>query len=464
MASALFVTVGLAKAQEVSPVDFMRMNPYQLNSNPATDLPYSSYMSILIGNSSFNLQSSGLRYDNCFVFNGQGKPVALDLNKLANSLSSDNSLNFSMKENFFSLGKKLNTGMLMFSIDMRVNGGLGFNDGLFKLLANGNSAFVGEANQMTANMNLNLNAYQEFSAGYQVNVTNRLSVGGRAKLLFGLANVRTNAFALSLLTDPQSYALRVREEIGMNFSLPGFFTVEDGMLKTAGNLRLGDFFHNVGFGVDLAAEYHITDQIGIVAAANDLGFIRWSANNIQLKGSVNDAGSMYDGGAWQFNGIEINELQRIISDEYYRELFMDTLKQYFQLEFSPAEKYTTMLNTNVLLRGYYDFDSQNRVSLQAQGCFRGNGFSPAATLAYSGSFFGMLDVCATYTAMKGSYTNFGVGLAGNFGVFHIYAATNNILGIFNPLTSSGFNAQAGIVFNLREEDWTRGSHAPGYLR
>ena len=37
-------------AQEVSPVDFMRLNPYQLKSNPAADLPYESVMSMVIGN------------------------------------------------------------------------------------------------------------------------------------------------------------------------------------------------------------------------------------------------------------------------------------------------------------------------------------------------------------------------------------------------------------------------------
>ena len=464
IALALFLAAVSAEAQVVSPVDFMRMNPYQMNSNPATDLPYLSYMSLLVGNTGLDVKNTGLRYDNFFDFDAQGKPATINLKKFANSIYEDNSLDFSVNANLFSLGKRLNKGMITFGYDERVRGSLGCNDGLVKLLANGNAAFVGEENRVVASFGLDLGAYQELSVGYQLNVTNRLSVGGRAKLLFGMANVKTNAFAVSLATDPESYALRVNEDIWMQLTMPDAVTAEDGKLKTVDNFHVFDLFRNPGFGVDLAGEYHFTDQIGLVAAVNDLGFIKWRANNIQLKGNVNDVGTMYDDGAFLFEGLDINQLQRIVSDKAYRELFMDTLKQYFQLEFSPSESYITTLNTNVLLRGYYDINPQNRVSLQAMGCFRNGGFSPALTLAYSGSFFEMLDVCATYTMMKGSYANFGIGLAANIGTFHLYLTTNNIIGAFNALNSNGFNAQVGIVFNLRDTELVKGSRKPKYMR
>ena len=82
----------------------------------------------------------------------------------------------------------------------------------------------------------------------------------------------------------------------------------------------------------------------------------------------------------------------------------------------------------------------------------GSGFRPAMTLAYSGSFFRMFDVCATYTMMRGSYANIGAGLAGNFGIFQIYATTNNVLGFFDPTNGQTLNAQVGVVFNLFKSD------------
>ena len=114
-----------------------------------------------------------------------------------------------------------------------------------------------------------------------------------------------------------------------------------------------------------------------------------------------------------------------------------------------------MLNSNLLLRGNFDVDAHNCFSLQVQGRFLGSGFRPAATLAYSGSFFKTIDVCATYTVMPNSYDNIGLGLAFNIGTFHIYATTNNVIGCFKPLNTSSLNAQVGIVFNLRlpEMQW-----------
>ena len=464
VAVALLLPFSSIMAQEVSPVDFMMMNPYQMKSNPAADLPYNSVMSILVGNVGVDFQNPNLKYDNLFDFDVQGRPKTVNLNKFANSLSKDNVLRFSMNENFFTYYHRLGPGMLTVGYDVRVQGDMRFNDDLFSLLANGNAAFVGEDNPADISMGLNTSVFQQIAAGYQMNIGKHFSVGGRVKLLFGFANVTTDAFQAKLTTDPNTYALRLQENIVMKASLPRFFTLRDGKMVTAGNLAFSDLFSNPGFGVDLGAEYHITDQIGIVASVQDLGFISWKANNFQLKGNVNDAGSMYDDGTFLFEGLDIDQLQRIISDEYYRELFLDTLKRYFQLEISPVERYSTMLNTNVLLRGYFDFNRENRVSLQAQGCFRNGGFNPAFTVAYSGSFFEMLDVCATYTVMKDSYANIGIGIAGNFNTFHIYLATNNIIAAFNPLNSGGFNAQAGIVFNMRDRDRSRGSYAPSYLR
>jgi len=457
IAASLLMAFGAAHAQEVSPVDFMKMNPYQMKSNPAADLPYKSVISLVFGNVGVDCRNTGLKYDNLFDFDAQGRPTTLNLNKFANSLSENNALSLTVNENLFTLYRRLGVGMLTVGYDVRVQSDLSFNDGLFDLLANGNADFVGEENPVNVKFGLNATAFQQFAVGYQINVGKRLSVGGRAKLLFGFGNVTTDAFDVKMVTDPNTYALRMYENIAMKASLPSFFTIRDGSLVTAGNLAFSDLFSNPGFGVDLGAEYHITDEWGVVASVQDLGFISWKANNVQMTGQVNDVGPMYDDGSFLFDGIAIDQLQRIISDEYYRERFLDTLKQYFQLESTPTERYTTMLNTNILLRGYYDLNPGNRISVQAQGCFRNGGFRPAFTLAYSGSFFKMLDVCATYTLMKGSYANFGVGLAANFTTFHIYFATNNIIGAFAPLNSKDFNAQAGIVFNLRSPDFSLGS-------
>lgn len=452
MASAIVLGAVAMQAQTVSPVDFMRMNPYQMKTNPAADLPYESVMSLVVGNIGLDVQNTTLRYDNLFEFDAQGLPQTVNLRQFANSLKENNFLGFDVNMDFFTLYHRLNKGMITFNYGVKVQGDVEFNDGLFKLLGYGNGAFVGENNPAEVDLDMNVQAYQEFAVGYQWNVTEQLSLGTRAKLLFGLANVTTDAFGAKLYTDANSYALRLEENIAMRMAMPGVVYAEDGQLMTNGVFNPGDLFSNAGFGIDLGAEYRFNDQFSAVAAVNDLGFIHWGLNNIEMASSINDAGQFYDDGSFLFNGMDVDQLQLVIGDKAYRELFMDTLQQYFQVDFAPLEKYNTMLNTNLLLRGNYDIDAHNRFSLQAQGRFLGSGFRPAATVAYSGSFFRMLDVCATYTVMPNSYDNIGLGLAGNFGIFHVYLTTNNVISYFKPLNASSINAQVGIVFNLRQPE------------
>jgi hypothetical protein len=339
--------------------------------------------------------------------------------------------------------------MITINYGVKAQGDFAFNDGLFNLAAYGNSAFVGYDNPAKVNMDINAMGYQELSVGYQWNVTEQLSLGGKAKLLFGVANVKTDAFDAQLYTDPDSYALRLKENVAMKAALPNVIYVDEtGHLKSDGPFSMGELFRNPGFGVDLAAEYRFDEQFSAVAAVRDLGFIHWGKHNIAMTGQVNDMGHFYDNGDFLFNGLSVNEVQRIFSDDYYREQFLDTLQRYFQVEFSPMDKYTTSLNTSLLLRGNYDLDARNRFSAQVQGRFLGSGFRPALTLAYCGSFWNNFNVCATYTMMPHSYDNIGLGVSAMIETCNIYLTTNNLIGLFRPLNMSGFNAQVGIVFNL----------------
>ena len=462
---AAVLAIVTAQAQEASPVDFMRMNPCQMKANPATDLPYESVMSLVIGNFGMDLQTSTIRYDNLFDFDTQGRPATINPRQFANSLKEDNFMGFNVNVDLFTLYRRVNKGMITINYGIKAQSDVKFNDGLFKFLSYGNSAFVGEDNPVVVDMDLNTQVYQEFALGYQRNITDQLSVGGRAKLLFGFADVTTDNFRAKLFTDADTYALRLEENLAMKAAFPSTVYVDEGKLMTNGFFRASELFRNPGFGVDLAAEYRIDNQFGMVAAVNDLGFIHWGLNKIELTSKLNDAGQFYQDGSFFFNGIDVDQLELIVSDESYRDLFLDTLQRYFQVEFASSERYNTMLNTNLLLRGNYDLDANNRFSAQVQGCFLGSGFRPAMTLAYSGSFFHMLDVCATYTIMPHSYDNIGFGIAGVFDTFHIYLTTNNVVGLFNPLNASAINAQVGIVFNLwlPEKRFIDESGMPEYL-
>ena len=182
--------------------------------------------------------------------------------------------------------------------------------------------------------------------------------------------MKTDAFNAELFTDSDTYALRLKEHALVKAAMPNAVYVdESGKLKGDGPFSVGELFRNPGFGIDVAVEYRFDEEFSAAAAIHDLGFIHWGKNNLSMTSQLNDVGQFYDNGSFLFSGLDWEQIQLISSDELYREQFLDTLKQYFQLELAPLEKYNTALNTNILLRGNYDLDDQNRFSAQVQGCF-----------------------------------------------------------------------------------------------
>ena len=441
----------LANAQNVTPVDFMDTNPYQLRNNPSVVMPYDSHVSVVIGNICGDFRNLNFRLENAFGYDASGRPTVIDLKQLANSLNPENSMNSTFDMEVLGFGRKLRHGYLTYSHRVRFQSNCNYTDDLFQLAASGNAAFVGENNPADMKMDMNLLGFQEFAVGYQICPTEKLSVGGRVKLLLGAAEMQTEACHVQLYTDPETYALRLREDMAVSVASPMPFHVEDD--KFMFNNSRFDFTHlfcSPGFGIDLAATYRIGEKFSMTAAVNDLGFISWKKTAVMLNGQIADCGEFYDDGSFLFQGLDINDIQKLVSDEEYRKWFVENLGNYFDFTSENLEPYTTLLHTNFLLRGAYSLNEKHRFIAQMQGYCSGLGFRPAFTVAYNGNLNKYFDLCATYSMMKNSFDNIGIGVTCNLKFFHLYLATNNIIGCFNPLNTSGVNIQAGIFFTVRD--------------
>ena len=437
------------KAQDVSPVDFMKTNPYQLKYNPSADVPYDSHISIGIGNICGDFRNLDFRMDNVFRYDASGKPAAIDLNKFANSLQPDNGLNSTLDLEVLGFGKKSRHGYVTYSHRVRFQWSNNINDDLFQLAAFGNGAFVGSNNPVDVKIDVNALCFQEFALGYQINATSNLSLGGRVKLLLGVGEAKTEACNVKIITDDEDYSLCLTEDLALRLTSPMPFQITNNKIEFENSrFNVADLFHSPGIGIDMAAEYHFDGRFSLMAAVNDLGFIHWKKKGVMLNGDIIDNGQFFDEGSFLFQGIDINELRSILSDNEYRNEYFNDMKDYFNFETENTGSYKTMLHTNILLRGTYALNDKHRFIGQLQGYCSGLGVRPAMTLAYNATLNKTFDLCATYSMMKRSFDNLGFGFTCNLKFFHIYAATNNIIGCFKPLNASGVNFQAGIVFTV----------------
>lgn len=451
-AAFLFVMVmsSAAVAQIVSPVDFMRGNPRVMNANPATFIPERGYFDFLLGGFNFGVQNIGLKYDNFFRFNNMGQPTVLDLDKGIASLRDVNYVNNYFNLDVFSFGRRTRHGFFTYTHKIREIESFSYSKDLVQLLAKGNSAFLG-ARPANIDLGIAMRAFQEFDFGYQMCLLDQLNVGVRLKFLMGLANVKTDALNIKLYTDPDTYALSLMAKGIVNATVPYGFDIVDGNLVPDNAFNVGALFKNYGAGIDLGAEYKIDNQIGVAAAINDLGVISWNTYSAELDAGLQDGGSFYHDGAFVFSGITQDHVNGIINDPNYLNHLLDSLSNYYQFGMKKTAGYKTGLNTNMMVRGYYDFDPENRLSAQIMGYNMGLGMKPAMTIAYTGTFGNKYDVVATYTMMPGSYDNVGVGLSANFGGLMFYVATNNLFGFFNPANISQMNLQFGISFTAGDK-------------
>lgn len=437
----------LSFAQTVSPVDFMRNNPRAALSNPAFFTQEFGYFDLGLGGINLSAQKIGLKYDSFFRFDEMGYPVVLDLNKGLNSLRKTNYINTSLDFDIFNCGRQTRYGFFTYSHRLREVESMRFNKDAVALLLQGNGDFVGTSNPAVVDLGVSARIWQEFNLGYQMCLTEQLNIGARVKFLMGYIDAKTQNAKVSLVTDPETYTLTLSGGYEARYTLPYEMEYVDGQLNiTDRRFNVMNLFKNYGAGIDLGAEYKINDQFGVAAAINDLGFIRWNNFSMQVEGDVANGGSLYCDGDIVFPGLTPEQIDGMINDHEYLNRFLDSLSGYFVMDANRLESYTTGLNTTLVLQGYYDLTDQHRFAAQLMSRYTGMGFMPALTLAYAGAYGKYVDVVTTYTMMKGSYDNIGLGLSTNLGGLLIYVASNNLLGIFNPANATNLNFQFGISF------------------
>lgn len=446
--SLLLISVmGTAYAQVVSPVDFMRNNSRASFANPAFFSKDYGYFDFGLGGINIGFQNIGLKYDSFFRYNAAGQPQVLDLDNGLARLRDKNYLNTFLNIDVFNCGRRTKYGFFTYSHRIREWESLRYSKDLVKLIAAGNGSFVG-ANSADIDIALSVRAVQEFNFGYQMCLTDKLNIGARVKFLMGITDARTGVFNLQLNTDADSYALRLMADMNAKASLPYKIEEVNGWPTiTDRRFNMANLFKNYGAGIDLGAEYIINDQFGVAAAINDLGFISWKNNTAQFHAGFVDGGSMYQNGGLVFEGLSNEAVNAILDDADVLKQYIDTLKQCIDVNLTTGVRYTTGLNTSLMVRGYYDLTPEHRFSAQLMGFATGIGMKPAMTLAYTGSFGDNYDVVATYTMMPGSYDNLGIGLSANFGGFIMYVASNNILGFFNSANITQTNLQFGLAFS-----------------
>ncbi len=282
----LILLSGSLKAQREDMIYFFRDIPQSNLLNPALTPTAGFYLSAAVGAIDLDFNTSGLSYGD--VINTHPiypDSLRIDIEGLSTKLLQNNRLNLDLNENIFGLGFRAGKNYFSFDVSLHSDVHLSFSRGLFDFVTYGINTPNHSISLIDGEL-LDLTAHLSAGVGYAREIGERLRIGFRAKMIFGLANVHTQE-ADATLTRSNNETLSLRTNLQVLTSTPlGALFIQTNPQTGENEFRfdrmeafnLDDFLNNKGFAFDFGAAYRLSDKSEISFSVTDLGTITWNSN------------------------------------------------------------------------------------------------------------------------------------------------------------------------------------------
>jgi hypothetical protein len=238
---------------------------------------------------------------------------------------------------------------------MHTRSELTYGQGLPSLLWRGNGAFLDQ--EVELGLGLDFTAYSEWGLSLSTQLSDKIRLGGRIKLLQGLYNLSTDPQAqqVSLYTDSEFYQVNLDYDYRLRAASALEMNIDS--LNDLGNISLENVapvdmlgFSNPGLALDLGLQLRPIDRLTLNASVVNLGRIAWrhSASVFETSGSLSfegvdpfDEEAQSDTSGWE--APITNSL----------ETFLDSASAALEWGEPAARQYRTALPTRFLLSGQF---------------------------------------------------------------------------------------------------------------
>ncbi|WP_417129646.1 DUF5723 family protein [Phocaeicola sp.] len=368
---------GSAQAQYLRSSYFMEGTSARLQLNPGLQ-PTKGYFNIpVIGSFNMSASSNVLGTSDIIDIINSGSDLYSN-DALFNCLKADNRMNVNLNTDILSFGWYRGKGFWSFNVGLRTDFGATLAKDMFSMMRTMNGFSledVAGTNQSynLSNQTLNLKAYAEIGLGYSRRITEKLTVGGRVKVLLGLARaeMNINQFDLNLDVPNPNYMnnqnyesrgeLSPSDWYGAHYSYSAdgnvITTLKGGGMTFDNNGMIDNFeldasdlgIAGSGFGIDLGASYKVWDNLTVSASILDLGFLKWKESETTVATVSGKADET----------IDANNYDRYIGGD-----FLSFERFDFEEGSSEKVKTKTHLYSTLLLAGEYGL-LNNKLSVGA---------------------------------------------------------------------------------------------------
>lgn len=273
------------QAQYLRSSYFMEGSSTRMQLNPASQ-PKRGYVNLpVIGSLAAEVSSNSLGIQDVIdIFDSDGEFYNND--KFYNRLKGMNELNVSLNTDVVSFGFYKGKGFWSFNVGARVDVDATIPKTMFEYLRAvdvENFNWEGQQAFNIQNEKLRLNSYIEVGAGYSRAINERLTIGGKAKLLLGAGNInlKINQLYISGKEAGMNSELQLKADAYLEASAKGLDLEEENGYIT--DLDYNNFgISGYGAGFDLGASYQVMKNLTFSAAILDLGFISWGKSSTQI--------------------------------------------------------------------------------------------------------------------------------------------------------------------------------------
>lgn len=432
---------------------FMDRIPQSNQLNPAIQPRCNFYFGIPVLSTAYiDVGNSSLSINKVFQYNSELDSVIFflhpkaDRQKFFNALKDKNNVFNTLQSDILSFGFRAGTFYFTFNSALKSNAYATYPKELLDLVINGSD--VGDIHDIKS-LGVNLDIYAEFAFGVSNRITDELTIGGKVKLLSGLANIttRNNSFQFETFEDADSkFINRITSDVSVfmyapylkdipfdnNIPFDNLFQIKDKPWKAIKP------FESKGFGVDLGVIYSGVENLYLSAGVVDLGYLSWSKNTYEYKMRS----------SYILSGVNIDNIKDTLEDAFTN--FFGSIAD--SVTFSKSSKsYTTALPTKVYLGGEYLLETYFSFGLLSVSQIYLNQFYQQFT--FSGNFrplqAAMLSV--SYSFLNNGFSSFGLGFAIRpFPGLQMHIISDNIPLFYGknfiPISARSFNLRFGLNF------------------
>ena len=442
IASLLFANQSIA--QYSKSLYFLDSSPLSLSMNPAIRIN-SGYISVpAIGGLGIQFHSNSLSYDNIMYPTSNGLVTFLDpsvdATKFMNSLADNNKVNVSVDMQILGAGfydKK--GGYWNMGVGLNSNTNINIPKEFFGFAKTGLAATGNEYDM--SDLYMQSNNFIDVSLGYSREINEKLVIGGAVKFLVGGANFEVNMTDLRVKSSEDLWSVNSRGI--MNIYMKGISAETkpgaDGGYIDGFNINQ---FGVAGYGaaLDLGITYRPIDNLKVVAAVTDLGFISWDKNS-----NVSGVAS----GSFLYDGFRIPVADGSESIESQFDSIKDDAVELLHFEQGESISNTKMITTSFNAGGEYSIlDDAIGFGLLYSGYVSPLSFEQELTVSANFRPTYWFSGALSYSFLHSQFESFGFVLNFhpswiNFMIGTDYMITK-ISSDFTPISQKVFNVYLGL--------------------